>query len=456
MTAVKHQISAALAKGVAVLHWLDAFATAHHTAIIWSCGLLYKLALDAMYVWAAYPTFSYGGLIYQPNSFKYLLSNVLYVLIFAYLPKQEKDTAGFLLNLQFAFTVAPMLTVYALVNHSTLYMIAVFCCVMLQIYIIRRPRTGSGQVHIKGIRNYVTVALGVLVIFAVSVPILYNGFDGLKAFDFSRVYEIRERVSYPAGFEYIQSWIANVVLPFAVLMFVVRKKYLWCAVCFAMQVLMFLESGRKLYLLILFPMLFVYLFAKSGHLLKLMYAGLMILSFLTAFCCHLDYSQHLWFGEFLAALVAVRALLGPAHNKFLYYKCFSQYPKILFSDGQIGKMLGLTYPYAGGSGQVIYAYDGGEFMVSNSCTGYLGDSYAQMGFLGLLLMSLLFAFVIRSIQSYDNKKNFELLTALFTVYIIILNDASLFTTLFSGGMLLAYLLVFIYLSHGSKGADNGI
>ena len=119
-------------------------------------------------------------------------------------------------------------------------------------------------------------------------------------------------------------------------------------------------------------------------------------------------------------------------------------------------MFGLTYPYAGGSGQVIYAYDGGEFLGSNSCTGYWGDAYAQMGFLGILLMALLFAMVLRGIQQYDRKEVFPILAGMFSIQLIMLNDNALLTTLFTNGMLLAFLLVLIYLSKSSKGADNGI
>ena len=435
---------------------IDSVLKTHEQAIFWIFAALYKLALDAMYVWAASPAFSYGGLIYSPNSAKYLISNVLYLILFAYLPRKENDAAGFLLQLQFVFTIAPMLTVYGLVDRSTLYMVVVFLCAMLQIYIIRRPASNLKNIHIKGIESYVTVAMGILVVFALVVPIIYNGFQGLKAFDFSYVYTIRTQASYPTGFAYILHWCAKVILPFGLLMFLEKKKYFWAVLCAALQVQLFLQSGYKGFLLFLIPVIAIYLFAKTGHLLKLMYIGLTTLSFLTAFCYQMDLLNRNKLGGFLASLVGVRAILGPANNKFLFYDCFSKYPKTFFSDGQIGRMLGLTYPYNTGHGQIIYAFDGGEFMGSNSCTGFWGDAYAQMGFLGILLMSVLLAFIIRGIRSYDRKNTFCILTALFSVYIIILNDGALLTTLVSGGMLFAYLLVFIYLSNGSKGERNGI
>ena len=81
--------------------YCDRWICRHDRAIYWTFGILYKLSLDAMYIWAASPAFSYGGLIYAPNGLKYLLSNILYLLVLAYLPRQEKNIAAFLLHLQF-------------------------------------------------------------------------------------------------------------------------------------------------------------------------------------------------------------------------------------------------------------------------------------------------------------------------------------------------------------------
>lgn len=441
----------------------DGWIHHHEKAIYWTFGILYKLSLDAMYVWAASPAFSYGGLIYSPSGWKYLLSNVLYFAMFAYLPRREKDIAAFLLHLQFVFTLAPMMTIYGLVNRSTVYMLFVFACAMLQIYLLKRPVSPHGMIHIRGIQNYVTVAFGILVVFCLFTPMLYNGIldiptliDGFREYGINYVYHIRDTMEYPPGFSLIFNWIAKVVLPFGIVIFLDRKKYLLSLLCLMFQFCFFLETGHKLLLFMPFPILFVYLCAKLGHLVKLMYVGLTVLSLATVLTYQMDKGTANAAGTLLCGMVAVRAILGPANNKFLFYDCFSEYPKLYFSDGQIGSMFGLTYPYAGGNGQVIYAYDGGEFLGSNSCTGYWGDAYSQMGFLGVFLMALLFAMVLRGIQQYDRKETFPILAGMFSIQIIMLNDNALLTTLFTNGMLLAFLLVLIYLSKHSKGAGNGI
>lgn len=435
---------------------VDTFLKRHELALFWILGTLYKFALDALYVFCATKLYAYAGLIYAPNFLKYMVASVLYLFLFAYLPKKEQDVVVFLLHLQFAISIAPMLAFYAFSNKSTRYILMVFLCALLEIYILRRPVRQTSTVHIIGIRNYVTVALGLLVILALVIPVIYNGFAGSKAFDFFYIYQMRANASYPPGFAYLLGWMYKAIVPFAFLLFLRKKKYLWAGVCVMVQLLFYIECGQKYALFILVPMTVVYLLYESGHFLKLVYAGLIGLFLVAILAYQLDHIENNHIGMSASFLIGVRTFFHPASNKFSFYECFSQLPKIYFSDGQIGKMLGLTYPYAGSSGQVIVAFEGKEFLSSNSNTGYLGEGYAQMGFVGMLLMSALFAFILRGLYAYDTKETGCILAALFSGFIVIINDVPLLTTLFTGGLLLVYLLIFIYFSGNSKGDLHGV
>lgn len=285
---------------------------------------------------------------------------------------------------------------------------------------------------ITGVRNYVTVALGVLLVFTLAIPVLYNGFEGLKAFDFVYIYTMRATASYPPGFTYLLSWMTSAILPFALLMFLERKRYGLALLCLACQLLFYMETGQKFSLLVLAPVLAVYLLSKTGHLLKLMYAGFILLCLVCVLAYQLDMNSSR-LGMYLNSIASVRAIFHPADNKFNYYECFSLLPKAFFSEGLIGQMFSLSYPYAGSLGQVSFAYTGGTFLSANLNTGYLGDAYAQMGFVGMLLMSLLLGWILRGVGVYTKKGRFCVGTALFSLYMITLNDGALFTTLFTGG-----------------------
>lgn len=423
---------------------MDAFATAHSTALLWVPGLLYKFVLDILYIWSASPVYARGGLVYHPNAIKYFIGTAMYFVLFAALPKREGDAVGILMHVQLAYTVAPMLSFYALADGSNRYIGMVFLCILLETVIIRRREKRKVTIHITGVKNYVTVGLGVLTPFCIVIPILSNGFAGLKIFNFDYVYTLRAEATYPPGFSYIFGWFTNVVIPFAMLYALEKKRWYLAVACIMLEVLFYMEVGNKYILFLLVPVLLVYFAVKTGHMLKLMYAGLCAMFAAVTLATALDMFAANAFGEKLGSIIAVRAIFFPAMIKFDFYGCFSQLPKICFSDGKIGRMLSLTYPYGAPSGYVINSYQGFEWLGSNANTGYLGEAYGQAGFLGMLLMSAIFALILRALKAYDSRENHAMVVSLFCVFIIILNDNAMLTTLLTSGMLLAFVLMFIY------------
>ena len=433
-----------------LLQWVEK----HRMRCFWLLGIFYKLVLDYTYIFVASPSYAYAGLVLDLNAYKYLLSTLIYLLMFSLLPKKETDAVAFLLHLQFVLTVAPMLTFYALGNQNTTYMIMVCVCVVLQLLLLRGEAKPERACYIKDASSYMTVLLGIMVFATVLVTLLNNGFEGLKAFDFVYIYEMRENISYFPGFAYLLGWVTKTILPFFVLWTLQKKQYKICVALLAIELLFFLLTGEKFLLFVILPIIGIYVLSKTKHLVKLMYTGL-IIGFLVLMMVYY-FMKSTTLGLWIPQLVFVRTIFHPADNKFNFYECFSELPKIHFSDGIIGKMFGLTYPYAGSSGQVVYAHMGGKFLSANMNTGYLGESYAQFGFFGMLLMSLVLAFFLRALRCYDNGERFSFITALFSVYIIILNDGALLTTLFSGGMLISLLLLMVYFKKDKEVLQNGI
>lgn len=454
--AIKAQYNQITAKCADTLQRFDAFASRRNGVLLWLLAIFYKLMLDAMYIWVASPQYGYAGLIYMPMFYKYAAGMAMYFLIFASLPKDENSVASVLLHIQFMYTVAPLLTFYSMANGSNKYMLMVFICLILESLIVRYGSKNRTPVYIKGVKNYVTVLMWILIFVTITIPILYNGFAGAKAFDFEYIYEMRAKATYPPGFAYLFFWMGKAIIPFFAVYLLDKKKYLGAIAAIALQILLYIECGNKYLLFILVPVIFIYYCAKTKHLIKLAYLGLSILFFAMIPAYLFDTASGNALGVRSSFYVSVRAIFHPADNKFAMFECFSQFPKLYFSQGLIGKMLGLTNLYNGSEGQVVFAYNGGDFKSANLNTGYLGESYAQMGFVGMLLMSVLFAFVLRAIESYNSRKRFCVLTAVFAMFIINLNDISLLTTLLSSGMAIVILLVAAYFEKEPGDLRNGI
>ncbi|MBR5880249.1 MAG: hypothetical protein IKZ16_01060, partial [Clostridia bacterium] len=255
---------------------------------------------------------------------------------------------------------------------------------------------------------------------------------------------------------YLFFWMGKAIVPFAIVLLLHKKRYVGAALMGLVQLLLYMESGNKYLLFIMVPLLAVYFCAKFGHLIKLIYLGLGALCISLIPIYHLSSAGGDVLGIKACFYIAVRSLFHPADNKYAMYECFSQYPKMFYSDGVIGKMFGLTGLYGGSDGQVVYAFNGGTFLEANYNTGYLGESYANLGFFGMLLMAVLFALILRVVDSYNNKKTFCVLSAVFATFIINLNDISLLTTLLSSGMIVVIVLLSIYFDKNEEDLSRGI
>lgn len=423
-----------------ILNSADTFAQRYHSAILWISAAAYKLLLDWVYVTSASPLYEVSGLVMAPSAGKLLLGTVLYFFLFWMLPKEEHSIGSLWLNLQFALTIAPMLVFYGWASQSTAYLCMVVVCAVLQCVLIRRPQTAKPVVF-TGIRSYMTVAMGLAVIATLVIPFLYNGFPGLKIFDLSYIYIWRRACEYPSGFGYLLNWTAMVIVPFFILMAIHHKKYLAAMLGVLIQVLLFMESSSKFYLGLIVALIGIYIVSITGHTLKLAWIGFCALTLFNAMTARF----YTGFTSIFGNIWAVRILFHPADNKFNYYDCYSVFPKVFFSDGLFGRLFSLTDPYTMSLGQVSYVFQGGEPRAVELNTGYLGDSYAQMGFLGMLLMSVLLVLIIRVLCLYSTKKNFGVLAALSMPFIFILNDGALFTVLMTSGLMVAFILIAIYM-----------
>lgn len=146
-----------------------------------------------------------------------------------------------------------------------------------------------------------------------------------------------------------------------------------------MQLILYMGTGEKFNYLIILVILSFYIIS----IIKIKNKSLFIYSGLIFLILFLFVYKNYTF----ISLLGERFLFGPAVNKFLYYDFFSYYPKHYFADGIIGKCLGITYQYVATSGQLVFAFFyKGRLFESNSVTGYLGDGYAQAGFLGIIFL----------------------------------------------------------------------
>lgn len=414
-------------------------------------GITYRISLDIYYMTVVSPTFAYEGLHLAPNTIKYILSWIIYLSIYQMIPKDEISVSSFFLNLQFAITFAPMTSFYSLNNQSTLYMLFVSISIYAQILILK-PSKSKKMVGFSlfNLEHYISTFMIILIPSLIILAFLWGGFYGFQSFNLEFLGIMRKYANFPTILSYAFWWLLFGIIPFYLGLNLVKKRYLIAVFLIIVDILLYMIFGFKIIYLSIFVMLVVFTVSKFRVLINGIYFGMSSLCIMSTILFFLEkHAINKKLSVLITAFLGDRFIFGPALNKFLYYDFFSQYPKVYFADGQIGKALGLTYPYNGSIGQVVFAFmNKGRLYESNSNTGYLGDSYAQFGFIGLLVLSIFLAYIIKFIN--EIKLNFTIIATALGVQIVILNDGALFTTLLTNGFIILIVLCLIYSKQEEK------
>ena len=149
----------------------------------------------------------------------------------------------------------------------------------------------------------------------------------------------------------------------------------------------------------------------------------------------------------------VRLIFEPAKIKFQYFDFFNNNSKLLYSEGLIGKLFGLNYPYSQPIGFVIFNYFE-PLGRSNSNTGYIAYAFANAGLLGMIVMSILFALILLILDGLVGKRNFSKFLSLLMYPMILLNDGDLLTILLTGGLFLMIAILFFDDNFGDLNSNS--
>lgn len=415
-------------------------------SILWLSAIVYKITLELFYILSVSTVYDYEGFVYEGKGWKYILSWFIYIFLTAMLPKSRDGIKETFLHLQFVITIAPLTVFYFAADQSTRYIIMVTFVFALEIYILCKGSKRTVGISINNkIRSYMSVFMLAFVGGIYIIIMLYGGFFGLKAFDFKFLYMIRNNASFPFIMQYVNGWMPTII-QFFILYYLQKKKYIVATVFIIMQLLLYMTLGHKAIYLSLAVIISTYIAKQLKVLIPLVYAGLSGICISITAMFVIEKSNDITVLTSLGnSLLGERFLFGPALNKFLYYECFSEFPKICFSDGLIGKCFGLSNPYKGSMGQTVFAYlNEGRLFESNSNTGYLGDSYGQAGFAGMIITGLLLALFVKLICNVGENLGNAMMCSLMALLAVTLNDSAFISLFLSSGWAILFILLIIH------------
>lgn len=399
---------------------------------------IYKLLLDFSIIGFISKEYSYVGGNVDFNLLKFILSNLYLIIIYIFIPKNNVKPSYIFLQLHFIIMIIPMLTLYGLQNKHSEYVAAIVILFCLEICILKY----SKLLKIYRIRNskYILYVLIIMISFFVYFSMLRaNGIPSLSVLNFWKVYEVRNNVVYPFLMNYLVHWQAKVINPFLITLSFVQKKPMLLAFSLSLQLLIYLITAHKSYILIPGAIIVIIKVLNKYDFFKM-------LSYLSSLGVLISMTFHKLFDFiFFPFIFIYRLLFLPAQIKYYYYDFFSENRFLYFSEGFIGKIFGIKFPYELGTNYLISnIYFGDPNSAAN--TGYLADAYANGGIWGMLIITLVLTGILIIIDSLTPNIGKNVVVGLSIFSVLGLNDLGLLTTLFTGG--LGFLIVLLYLYTG--------
>lgn len=411
--------------------------------IIFILFLIYKFILDYSYKSFTFGLYEYSGFKYNFDLIKYIETCIYSLILFYITPKIGDRVSSVFLNLQFAVMIMPMLTIYNFMDFNRMFLLFIILCHVIQV-ILLKDKTGPIKFRVTGISRLTRLFIPILLVLIFIVSILKNGVPSLKALNIYNVYEIRSEATLPFGFGYFLSWACKVIIPFCIVLYWQRRNKFMTIFYALMQLLLYMIYAHKTFLFII-PVIFVVIYIlKKNMMIKGLYGGL-IIGIVGSLIIYFINNKYI----IVPSMFIRRFLFTPAFLKNMYFEFYSMGPKNWFAHGLIGNLFNVKANYPHITSTMIATYIHGTYWTGAN-TGYLGDAYAQGGFLMMITFTVLLSYIIRLIEKCsDNLDNNFVIAS--SIYIFLtLNDGALLTTLLTGGLIVYILILYAFNSDNNK------
>lgn len=400
---------------------------------IYLCTIVYRLILDFTYI-AASEIYSYRGVEFDFNIVKYIISWGYLLMLLPFVFQNKENVGSMIMQMLFVMLVIPVFTVYAMKNRSDVFVIMLVVCFLIQCLLINSSPQAKDIIRIRHGQIMLHVLLLSITVVTYGILLMKNriSFDVL---DFSAaIYDIRENVNYGISLiRYTSVWQFRVINPYYMVYGLKKKNFKIVFLFCMLQVVIYLILARKEILFGPFLILGIYVIKKYFDFRSIFLIGLSGLTFV----CYAVLKITSWKLPF--AIVPIRLLFDPALIDFMFYEQFStNLPKLLYSESHLGQLFGIEYPYDKPSGWVvnnIYF----PAIEAEANTGYLSYSYANAGFLGMLLVSILLVLILKLLDKETENKVFAFAFCAYSFSILV--NGGLLTTLLTGGILLIIIVL---------------
>lgn len=405
--------------------------------------ILYRLALDLVYILLISPTNSYAGFTTTALPLRYLLS-VLPVVAFAPLVANllnDESPSSILLSFINYMYFIPLTSYYGCHGSDILFFGIAILYWGIMIFLQQRiPKLRLRPLSGKNIHICIVAATVGSIGFVLTISGIYTDFR--ITLNFIDVYGIRAEAA-----TYQMPVVASYLLGMMPIILAVLLAY-W-ARC------------RKRLVVGILAITFLFLFSIGGHKSTFFFLFLVLASMilyrewmfrwmpgLLLLISAVPFMESMLGGVWICSLFFRRMMFVPVQLSEKYAVFFSEHPLNLFQDGIMGKF-SFDGIYATTIPRIIGEFVGEYQMNGNN--GLLGDMYANLPItLGLLLMPLILVVCFRIFDLLAGKIDQKILMPFCVYFAIVFIDSSWSTTLLTHGFLVACVLLYFFPKEGTS------
>ncbi|HAZ21366.1 MAG TPA: hypothetical protein DCY84_03230 [Firmicutes bacterium] len=414
-----------------------------------SGAIVYTVVFNWCYVSFIYPNFDYMGYFYNAPDFS--LPFIVFTWLLAILPsfwlpsslRRPSQVAYYILYLLvFIPSIFIPGYIYGFYGNGILqYNFVLFIAFALLGLHYKLPLLRIKR--ITGIRSGFWIACYAIsaLIYAYIISKFGFSFDLVALAD---VYDVRSSykeaiASSSPLLAYLIPWQANVLNPLLIARGFTGKKPVSLLVGIFGQLLIFSITGFKsvLFSSALILGLFIILTIKSGK----EHFGVIINLGVSALIIGLvKLSEITQIFYFVASIFVRRLIMTNGILTGYYFQFFSDNPKALLGHSVLKSVV--EYPYVLGPPTMIGGIFYGTTAMSANANIW-ADAYANFGFYGMILFSIILALFFWLYDSIAQKTDLKITTLLLAVPAMSLCNAALLTTLLTHGLLLAMLIIYV-------------
>ena len=402
--------------------------------------IVFRLVLEAGYLYYVNPFFAYSGFIFDFSFSKYSESWLLFLFLIWLAPKELKRPSDFFILTLFLGLLVPLLSLYAFANQSrfTVYV------VLFGYLLVNFSRNGR-PILLPRIRYALFFSLGIAFAGALSVTLWFFFSGGVANFnlDLTKVYEFRRATGAlihvgPMG--YINTWATNVFGPFLLAYGLLRKNYILVMIAVVLHVFWFGVTAHRAPLFYPIMIFFLWFYFRKTKALSFLPLGYSAIGSTALFCYFLfDYGSP-------ASLFIRRFFFVISQLTFDYYSFFGANEFVFWSNSITSGIL--SYPYDLPPQALVGQWRGSGGWANNN---FLSTGYMHAGIAGIIIYGIFVGLLFRLIDSLVSKKlPIWFIVAIVAIPIMsLLLSADLPTALLTHGIAVALILAFFARSGGT-------